>query len=157
MTVLIAAMVPSGCSSREDTPRNVMIGHWQNVGTKHVADNPNYKSTSDNRGGDHIYVSETEAWRVEPGEAPARVAYEVVEENIQEFWLDMCVTTGAGTKIYSRVTFSPDRKEMYVATRLGDPGEGLPPDIASTVRSQLGGSTSTTTYKRVDDETRPTI
>jgi hypothetical protein len=135
-------------------PRRTILGHWIDVGTKHVADNPAYRSTTDDTGGGHLYISQSEAWRVEPGEAAVRMKYNVAEENPTEYWLDMCLTAKDGTKIYSRVSFSPDRQQMYVTTR-HDLGRGLPADIASTVRSQVGGSTTTTTYKRVDDQTAP--
>ena len=154
--VIVVATIVLLSWTQKATPRQVMIGHWQNVGTKDVADNPNYKSTTDAPVGGHLFVSGAEAWRVEPGERPVKVRYEVVEENLQDFWLDMRATPEQGKTAFSRVSFSPDRQVMYVTTRV-DIGEGFPLDMASRIRSQIGGATSTTTYKRIDDRTVPPI
>jgi len=152
--VIVVATIVLLSWTQKATPRRAVIGHWQDVGTKSMADNPNYISTMDDKGGCQLYVSVAEAWRAEPGQMPVRVTYDVVEENLQEFWLDMRVTTGDGTTVFSRVSFSPDRQTMFVTTR-HDLGRGLPSDMALAVRSQIGGSTSTTTYKRIDDRTKP--
>ena len=136
------------------TPRRAMMGHWQEIGTQTTADNTNYKgSVQDNQPG-QIFISRDCAWRVEPGERPVRVGYEVLEENQDEFWLAQCVVSEKGQRIYSRVVFSPDRREMRVITRL-DLGDGLPDDMAQTIREQVGGATVETAYRRVDDKRSP--
>jgi len=149
-----ASPVPSTVSTDPTTPRKMMLGHWEDMGTKSVADNPEYRSTSDDKGCAHLYVSDSEASRIEPGEEPIRVKYEVLEENVTESWLQMRVTMGNGTQVTSRVSFSPDGREMYVTTRQ-DPAQGLPPDMASAVRTQVGDTTSITTYRRIGEKTSP--
>jgi len=139
---------------RELTPHRAMIGHWRRVGSRTTADKATFKAKPTKVEATELYISRRYAWRVDPGDKPVRVRYEVVEENQENFWLRKYVVTPGGEKIYSLTTFSPDRKEMRGVTRQ-DIGEGLPDDLAWTVRSQIGGVSHETVYRRVDDKTSP--
>lgn len=138
----------------KSTPHGTMIGHWQEIASRAEAENPNYKGSVSGAIAHHLYVSRYSSWTVEEGTEPVKVSYRVLEQSSSGFWLDMCVSTRDGSKIYSRVTFSSDKKRMYVSTKI-DLSRTLPGDIASIAGQQIGSTSLTMVYRRVDDKASP--
>jgi hypothetical protein len=142
----------SKCAS--DSPHDVLIGHWKVKSTLARLDNP------DSEGGEadvipaDIYFSDNFFWRHEPGCAPFKLNYKVIEENLNNFSLKICVTNIEGKKIFSTVKFSSDFKEIRIITRK-DPLKYLPPEIADNIRGEVDSLILETVCIRVDDRIAP--
>jgi len=137
-----------------DTPHDVLIGHWKVKSTYARLDNP------DSEGGESevfpadIYFSSNFFWRHDKGRDPYKLYYEVIEEDLENFSLKICVTNIDGKKIFSAVKFSPDYREMRVITKK-DPYEGLPPEITNNLRGETDSLILETLCVRVDDRKSP--
>ena len=136
-----------------NTPHKKLVGHWKQVSFQTKADNAAYKSEQSGFTPTDLYFSRNTFWRVEQGVEPVQLLYEVIEENIEDTSLIICVNIAKG-ELYSNVRFSSDFKEMKFI-RQQDPGEGNPPEIARIIRAQMGMITIETGFIRVDNKTMP--
>lgn len=139
-TLIVLCVIP-GCSSKPDrsTPHGALIGHWKQI-------KPELREGLSAE----IYVARDSAWRVESGDEPVKVRYEILEQDTQKFTLRQRVINERGAKIDFDVRFSDDRQEMYVSTTQ----RPLSPSLAPMVR-QEGVAISEEVYRRVDDKTSP--
>jgi hypothetical protein len=140
------------CAS--DSPHNVLIGHWKVKSTFARLDNP------DSEGGEadvipaDIYFSDNFFWRHEPGRDPFKLNYKVIEEDLKNFSLKICVTNIEGEEIFSTVEFSSDFKEIRIITKK-DPLRDFPPEIANEIRGEIDSLILETVCIRVDDRISP--
>jgi hypothetical protein len=137
-----------------DSPHDVLIGHWKVKSTFARLDNPYSEGGEAEVIPADIYFSDNFLWRHEPGRAPFKLNYKVIEENLNNFSLKICVTNIEGEKIFSTVNFSSDFNEIRIITRK-DPLKDFPPEIADHIRGQVDSLILETVCIRVDDRISP--